>query len=195
MKSIFYFLVVGTLFITSCSSNSENNESVATASTEQPVEQEAETTEATTNNSESTQYPFPIYTSFDQFEPWLHRKSDTTYVVNFWATWCKPCVAELPYFEQLHEAYKDEKVKVVLVSLDFPKQIDKKLVPFIEKHQLQSEVVVLLDGKYNNWIDKVDTSWEGSIPITIIYNNENRKFIGDQFHDFEDLESSLKAVM
>ncbi len=184
----FALLAVVALFFACSAPQSEGETAAATTS-----ETKAETKEASIEAA--PQYPFPIYTSFDQFEPWLYRKSDTTYVVNFWATWCKPCVAELPYFEELHEAYKNEKVKVVLVSLDFPKQIKSKLVPFIEEHKLQSDVVALLDGRYTEWVEKVDKSWDGSIPITIIYNNENRKFIGEQFHDYDDLNNSLKEVL
>jgi len=72
----------------------------------------------------------PVYKTFDDFEPILHQDTDTTYVVNFWATWCGPCVKELPYFEALHKSYKNQPVKVVLVSLDFEKHIVRKLLPF-----------------------------------------------------------------
>ena len=145
--------------------------------------------------TEALAIDFPVYTSFSQFEPWLHLESDTTYVVNFWATWCKPCVEELPYFEALTEKYKDDKVRVILVSLDFAKQIESKLLPFLDKHQLQSEVIAMVDGKANSWIDKVHPEWSGAIPITLIYNKENRKFISEQFADAEELENALKEVM
>ena len=68
--------------------------------------------------------------SYDNFKAFLEAENDTTYVVNFWATWCKPCVAELPYFEELYQNYKDQKVKLILVSLDFEKQLETKLLPF-----------------------------------------------------------------
>ena len=74
---------------------------------------------------------------FEQLEPYLRRSSDTLYVVNFWATWCKPCVAELPHFEELYEKYKDQKVKVLLVSLDFKNQVASRLAPFMRERNLQ----------------------------------------------------------
>ena len=64
---------------------------------------------------------YVTYATFDEIEPIFNRQSDSTYVINFWATWCKPCVEELPYFEELNQNYSKEKVKVVLVSLDFEK--------------------------------------------------------------------------
>ena len=138
---------------------------------------------------------FPIYTSYDQIAHIFKYENDTTYVINFWATWCKPCVEELPYFEKLHDQYKDQKVKVILVSLDFAKQIQAKLVPFVKEHDLQSDVIALVDGDYNSWIDKVSTDWDGAIPVTMIYNKKDRQFVSEQFESYKDLESILKEVL
>lgn len=135
----------------------------------------------------------PLLADFADFEPMLRRQSDTLYVFNFWATWCKPCVEELPYFEQLTQDFAAEKVKVVLVSLDFPNQIESKLLPFVEKNKLQSEVVVLLDGRYNDWIDKVSPEWSGAIPATLIYKKDQRQFVGSKFDTYEELKSLIAS--
>ncbi len=132
---------------------------------------------------------------FDGLLPLLSSDSDTTYVVNFWATWCKPCVAELPYFEEYHEKYKNEKVKVLLISMDFPKQIEKKLVPFINNRDLQPEVVLLDAPDPNSWIDKVDPEWSGAIPITIIFKKDKRGFFEQSFHSLEELEETIDKVV
>ncbi|MFK7935776.1 MAG: redoxin domain-containing protein [Saprospiraceae bacterium] len=137
----------------------------------------------------------PIYDTFEDIADIFNQKSDTTYVVNFWATWCKPCVAELPYFEKIVDEYQDEKVQVILVSLDFKKQLESKLLPFLAERKLQSEVVVLADGKYNNWIDKVDADWGGAIPATVIYNAQKRSFFGEQFANYEELNELVQEMM
>ncbi len=118
----------------------------------------------------------PRVLSFNDFEPHLHYSNDTLYLVNFWATWCTPCVDELPAFEKIGEEYQDQKVKVLLVSLDYPDQIETRLIPFIEKHDLRSEVLVLNDPDANSWIDKVSPEWSGAIPATLIYNSDSRNF-------------------
>jgi thiol-disulfide isomerase/thioredoxin len=118
----------------------------------------------------------PRVLTFDDFEPHLHFSNDTTYLVNFWASWCTPCVDELPAFERIGKEYQDSRVKILLVSLDFPKQIESRLIPFIEKHQIRSEVMVLNDPDANKWINKVDPRWSGSIPATLIYNQNGRDF-------------------
>ncbi|OYQ36064.1 hypothetical protein CHU92_10295 [Flavobacterium cyanobacteriorum] len=128
--------------------------------------------------------------NFEQFEYFLTRKNDTTYVVNFWATWCIPCVEELPYFERLSQAHKDDKVKVLLVSLDMPKMVETKLLPFIKEKNMKNEVVLLRDPDANTWISRVDKTWSGAIPATIIYNSDKRKFYEKSF-TYEELTKEI----
>ena len=131
--------------------------------------------------------------NFAGFEKFLNFKDDKTYVINFWATWCKPCVAELPHFEELYEKYEEKGVEVILVSLDFPKKIDKSLIPFIEKNKLKSRVILLDDPKQNDWIPKVSKDWSGAIPATIIYNKADRQFYEQSF-TYEELEKQLNKL-
>lgn len=128
------------------------------------------------------------------FEKFLNKKDGKTYVVNFWATWCGPCVKELPYFEKLNSEYKNKNVEVILVSLDFPHLYEKKLKPFIKKKQLKSKVIALDDPDMNSWIPKVDKSWSGSIPATVIYKNDERKFFEKSF-TFDELEQEVKQFL
>lgn len=135
----------------------------------------------------------PIYDSFDQLAHIFQQHNDTTYVINFWATWCKPCVEEMPFIERLHEDFSGKKLSIILVSLDFPDQIEKKLVPFVRDNQLRSQVVALTDGNYNAWIDRVDPSWGGAIPVTVIYNAEKRVFIDKPIKQYEELKSMVAS--
>lgn len=132
--------------------------------------------------------------NFEGFKPFLEKRDDKVYVINFWATWCAPCVKELPYFEKLNEVYKDKKVEVILVSLDFPHVYESKLKPFIVKNKLKSKVIALDDADANSWIPKVDESWTGSIPATVIYRNEKAKFYEQSFN-YEELEKEVKKFL
>lgn len=131
---------------------------------------------------------------FETLQPLLNKYNDTTYVVNFWATWCKPCIKELPAFEKLNTDYGQKKVKVLLVSLDFPKQLKSQVIPFIEKLNITSQVVLLNDPDANSWIPKVDTSWTGAIPATLIYNALSRKFYERSF-TYNELENELISIL
>ena len=131
---------------------------------------------------------------FDGLEKFLYQDDDKVHVVNFWATWCAPCVKELPYFEKLKEAYQGQNVEVLLISLDFPSQYEKKLKPFIQKNRLKSKVIALDDVDMNTWLPKVDENWSGAIPATIIYNKDKRQFYEQSFN-YETLENEVKQFI
>jgi thiol-disulfide isomerase/thioredoxin len=130
---------------------------------------------------------------FEGLESYLEQFGDRTVVINFWATWCVPCVKELPYFEQVTKSYPQEDLVVVLVSLDFSKQIDTKLKPFLKKHQLQSQVVLLNDPDQNSWIDKVDPRWSGAIPVTVIRKGDRKEFYERTFHSYNELNAVIQT--
>lgn len=132
--------------------------------------------------------------NFEGLSSYLDRKDNTTYVINFWATWCKPCIKELPFFEKITTSYSKDDVQVLLVSLDFKDQLDTGLIPFIEKHQLQSKVLLLDDPAANDWIPKVNQNWSGAIPATLIYNQKKRRFYEQSFTS-ESLEAALKTFI
>ena len=139
-------------------------------------------------------YPSDLVINIDELLFLLNQKSDSVYVVNFWATWCKPCVEELPYFEAFTAQHKNDKIKVILCSLDFPKKVESQLLPFLKKNKLKSEVVVLLDGKFNNWINKVSKKWDGAIPVTYIYKGNKEHFINSSIESSKELEDAINLL-
>jgi thiol-disulfide isomerase/thioredoxin len=132
--------------------------------------------------------------NFEQLQPLLQKENDTVYLINFWATWCAPCLNEIPYFEQLGEKYRDKKMKIVMVSLDFPDQLQTRLIPFIEKEKMKNEVILLDDPRSNRWIPLVDQEWTGAIPATLIYGNGFRKFYRKEF-SFGELEEIILPLL
>ena len=133
----------------------------------------------------------PPILDFSQLQPYLQKNNDTIYVVNFWATWCKPCVEELPYIEQLHEDTFPHPVEILLVSLDFRNQVQDKLIPFIRDKMIRSDVVVLDDPDANSWIDKVDPRWSGAIPATLIYHGEEKLFFPEGFENYQTVKEII----
>jgi len=127
-----------------------------------------------------------------QMESIIHEETGKTKIINFWATWCKPCVEEIPYFEALNSNPEFEDFEIILVSLDFVEQLDSKVRKFVEKKELTLTIKLLDDTDYNSWINKIDPTWSGAIPATLVVNNSygKRKFFEKQFTE-QELENEL----
>lgn len=107
-------------------------------------------------------------------------------VINFWATWCAPCIKELPLFDALNQRRDD--VTVILISMDLDLDPDPtKVYKFIERKKLKSQVLLLNEQDPNAWINTVDQQWSGALPATLIINSKTgqRKFIGKEIQDGE----------
>jgi len=143
---------------------------------------------------DNSQIPDLKIVDFSGLKPYLNKTDDKTYIINFWATWCAPCIKELPYFEEITQQYQGKEVEVILVSLDFPRQFESKLKPFIADKNLQSEVIALNDMDMNSWIPQVDESWSGAIPATLIYNKNQRQFFEKSFSK-QELQTLLKQFI
>lgn len=126
---------------------------------------------------------------FNELEKKYQSNSDTVYLVNYWATWCKPCVEELPDFIKLNKELKGKKFKMILVSLDFPSQIDSRVIPFIKEYQIEAEVVIL-DDDANIWINKVNKDWDGDIPVTQVIQKNKKEF----YHSSLNYEELKKII-
>ncbi len=136
----------------------------------------------------------PLMT-LDGLEKRLAHGGDTTFVVNLWATWCAPCVAEMPYFEQLQENYQSDLLKVLFVSLDAPKNLSN-VVKFVQDKGLKNEVVLLDEKDEQYYIDKISSEWSGAIPATLFVNvnKDIRVFKGQEFN-YEQLENNYLSIV
>jgi thiol-disulfide isomerase/thioredoxin len=131
---------------------------------------------------------------FNAVQNLLDDKSASIQIINFWATWCAPCVKELPLIEAINEQSAEEEVKVTLISLDFADKIDK-VKSFVKLKKIKSTVVLLDDIDYNSWIDKIDKEWSGAIPATLLLNTKTgkRKFIEKELVDGE-LQTLIEEI-
>ena len=130
--------------------------------------------------------------NFESFESKLNLSDDTTYVINFMASWCLPCIKELPAFEEIKQKYMNEKFKMLFVSFDFPENIEKSLKPLIKRFEISSEVIVLDEPDANSWINKVSQDWSGSIPATLVFNSQSRSFYERSF-TFDEIDSIINS--
>lgn len=110
-------------------------------------------------------------------------------IINFWATFCKPCVAEIPFFIRNAKAYGENKVTLVLVSLDLPNQFPKKIETFAKQHNFNATIVWLNETNADYFCPKIDSTWSGSIPATLMINKRTGERL---FYEEEMSETDFK---
>ena len=120
----------------------------------------------------------------------LIQKDDRIYVFNFWASWCKPCVTEMPAFETLANNFHLKKVSVIFISLDFKRDL-KIVEKFVTDNQIKSKVYFIDEPDYNSWINKISPHWSGAIPATLISNGTRKEFYEQSF-DYQSLSNIIR---
>lgn len=131
--------------------------------------------------------------NFDQLQTYAaHKTDDSLYVVNFWATWCEPCVKELPAFQQIQAKDAGQKVKFIYVSLNSPREL-VKVQSFVDDHKLNGTVLLLNSSNPNEWINRVDDSWSGTIPATVIYKLGKKVYFREGEFTPESLEKVIQS--
>lgn len=120
----------------------------------------------------------------------IEKASDTIFVVNFWATWCQPCVEEIPEFNKIEATHHQKPVKVIMASLDFPNQKASRLIPFLENHPVQNPVYLIMQPRGGDWITRIAPEWSGAIPATLVIHRKGRLF-----HEGELTYPEIKAML
>ena len=128
-------------------------------------------------------------------------ESKTPLMINFWATWCKPCIEELPYFQQAvkdHNATRGsaDSIQLLLVSMDFKEDYPVGVKIFITKNNIQVPVFWLDETNADYFCPKVDTKWSGAIPATLFINHKTgyRNFVEEQISP-DELKKQIMAIL
>ncbi|MFT5998854.1 MAG: thiol-disulfide isomerase/thioredoxin [Neolewinella sp.] len=135
-----------------------------------------------------------IYDDFSQIESLFHQQNDTTYVINFWATWCKPCREEIPFLQRLAKETAGKKMRVVLVSLDTEEGAIQRIPKFLARAAPDLPSIVLTDED-SAWGKTIDRVWSGSLPTTILYKKDLRFVYRRNFPTYIDLRSALDPLI
>ena len=124
------------------------------------------------------------------------KDADKPTVINFWATFCKPCIEEIPYFQQIVKKYDSAGVRLILVSLDMKEHYPKKIKSFAAKRKFTAPIKFLDETNADLFCQVVDENWSGAIPASLFINNKSgyRKFFEEQLTK-EQLETELKAML
>ena len=136
----------------------------------------------------------PVW-KLDDLKAAIYQTKEPT-IINFWATFCKPCIAELPHFQELANQYKAKGVKLIMVSLDLKEAYPQQVASFAKKLKLNSPVVYLDESNADLFCPAVDSSWSGAIPASIFVNPATgyRKFYEEELSR-EKLDAEIKAML
>lgn len=143
------------------------------------------------NGDEKVNETIEILQQFSQVQDIIDKNPGNVKVINFWATSCPPCLKEMPHFIELDNHFKGKNFDVLLVSLDRAKDLEKRVIPFVKKYKITPEVVLLGDNNYSAWTAKIDESWYGALPATLIIKGDKKVF---KFGSYTDYDSLLKDV-
>ena len=99
-------------------------------------------------------------------------------IINLWATFCKPCVAEIPYFLRITDSVAGDKVDILLLSLDLANDYPKKISEFAAARGFKKPIAWLNETDANVFGPKIDSTWTGAVPSSIFINPRTgyRKF-------------------
>lgn len=124
------------------------------------------------------------------------KNSDKPTIINFWATFCKPCLEELPYFQETVKRYDKAGVQLILVSLDMHQAYPKKISAFAAKNKIVAPIFFLDETDADLFCPKVDKNWSGAIPASLFINNKTgyRKFFEDQLSK-EQVEKEILSMI
>ena len=124
------------------------------------------------------------------------KKSETPVIISFWATYCIPCVKEIPYFQELVKKYEEKGVKLLLVSLDFKEAYPAKIKKFSGKMKFTAPIVWLDETNADYFCPKVDSKWTGVMPATLFINNKTvyRSFFEEEIPKVKFEEEILKMI-
>ncbi len=137
------------------------------------------------------QEPVVEAVTIEQFQQILQENDAALTVVNFWATWCAPCLAEFPYFIQLGKDLADQGVVVFFVSMDFEE--DKTAVEAFLAEQGYSETSFLRTGKDHEFIPGIHEDWTGVLPATFVYSRNGS--LADFWQGTVDYEALKERVL
>ena len=124
------------------------------------------------------------------------KKSETPVIVNFWATYCIPCIEEIPYFQELVKKYENKGVKLLLISLDFEDFYPSRIKKFADKQKFTAPIVWLDETNADYFCPKIDSAWSGVMPATLFVNNKSgfRSFFEEQIPR-EHLEAEILKLI
>ena len=112
---------------------------------------------------------------FEDLQKMSHPHDDTTYIINFFASWCVPCVKEMPILLDFEKSHSNQKIKLIFVSIDFKSNYKETLLPLLQKLNIKKNIFLLQESNESKWIQMIDAQWSGDLPATLIVNAKKKQ--------------------
>lgn len=135
-----------------------------------------------------------VLEAFSELEAIINAQESEVLLINFWASTCPPCLKEMPHFNQLASEKTEDQIKVLLVSTDRSKDLESRVYPFVKRLEIEPEVVLLKDQNYSNWTEKIDSSWFGALPATLIIKGDQRSFKFGSYESLEEVKADINNL-
>ncbi len=130
------------------------------------------------------------------FQKFKNSAQGKVLVINFWATWCGPCVAEFPEFVMLDKKYRDLGVKFVGISADEMTDLKTKVIPFIKEQRAMFDILIQDTDDPQEMIDAVNKDWPGTLPATFVFDKQGKPvFVKFGIIDREELVGVIEKAL
>ena len=151
----------------------------------------------TTNKQVQTSNLTPVKRlTFDQTTAYVEQQKGKPLLVNFWATWCDPCVEELPDLIKLYDTHHQDGLEMVGFSVDFPKDTNKLVKPFVKKHKIPYPVYVCDPDDQDILINHFSPKWSGAVPATFLYDKDGKLVnMNIKKMSYKEMEEFLKPIL
>ena len=139
--------------------------------------------------------------SAEEFRQLIAHYRGQAILVNFWATWCAPCVKEIPEIVKLREKYKERGLRVIAVSMDEPEELETGVRPFVTRRFPNFISYLCRESDHDKFASVVDPAWNEIMPTNFLIDREGKLKAtlagGKTYEEFEAaiaplLEGSLK---
>jgi len=127
-------------------------------------------------NSSASEYPYSVDPLTEESAAKLiQQRNGKVLLLNVWATWCVPCKEEFPDLVKLADYYQDRDVEIVGLSVDYPDEVQSKILPFLRQHHANFKVYVKHFSSDEAFINSLGQEWNGGIPATFIFDISGRR--------------------
>jgi len=93
---------------------------------------------------------------------------DHVVLLNFWATWCRPCLEEIPLFMELEQNYRDRGFRLIAVSLDEAESMESQVQPFMQKFFPDFSSLISVEYEMDDMVSVVDNGWNEVLPTSYL---------------------------